>query len=263
MKNKYFSGRDFDNIYRNIGRTLLDYPAYSVKNKSNENLNEEINLTFEIFSPRLCFALCRNMSLTYLKGELDWYLSGNPKIEQILQYSKFWKGISDDGWSANSNYGKLLLHDRNLHNYTQFQYALECLLNNPESKKSVMVIYKHDASFKSKDNPWTMYLQFFIRNWFLYLYVKMRSSDIYFGLPYDVPFFVLLQYRMLSILKEKKYPNLQIGFYNHNSGSLHLYERNFEQLRTAFENYSQENSDWNKTKIKKEELFKEIIESRL
>jgi len=260
--NKIFMGNDFDEIYKEIVEGLLTDPEYTIKNRKEENLNEFINPSILLKDPSFCFALCRDMSFNYLKGELAWYLSGDPSIKPILQYSKFWQGISDDGWSANSNYGKLLLHDRNLHNYTQFEYAKFCLLNNVESKKAVMLIYKHDASFKSLDNPCTMYLQYFIRNNKLDLYVKMRSSDIYFGMPYDVPFFVLLQYKMLKELQQEKYSDLKIGYYNHNSGSLHIYERDFEKIKKAFKDYPEKYKGIDLI-FHKQNLFDEIIKSRL
>ena len=72
-------------------------------------------------------------------------------------------------------------------------------------------------------------MQFFIRNNSLLLFVKMRSSDVWFGLPYDVPFFVWIQYRMWWELK-KKLPDLRLGTYHHQSGSLHLYGRNMEKV---------------------------------
>ena len=232
---------DFNHIYKAIIEKFIERPDYKVKNKDGETLYEFINPSITVLNPMNCFVMCRGMSLDYLKGELEWYYSGSPYKEDITKYSKFWEKLSEDGWSNVSNYGKFLLYDRNAHNYTQFEYVLSCLLKNPESKKAVMVLYHKDHAYKSKDNPCTMYLQLFIRDNKLNMFVKMRSSDIWFGMPYDVPFFVSIQYLIYSYLyKFGKYKGLKIGRYNHQSGSLHLYERNLMQAQEEIKKYESE-----------------------
>lgn len=248
---------NFNNIYASIVEHLIEKADYKITNKKGETLYEFINPAITLLDPIKCFATCRNMSLNYLAGELEWYYSGSPYLNDILKYSKFWKDLSEDGWSNISNYGKFLLYDRNLHNYTQFEYALYCLLRNPDSKKAVMILYNKEHAYDSLDNPCTMYLQFFIRDNKLHLYVKMRSSDIWFGMPYDVPFFVSIQYLMWNyLIKFSKFQNLKIGKYNHQSGSLHLYERNLEQVQKEIGKYNMEFHP----ESEQDELFYKFIE---
>lgn len=230
---------NFNQIYLEIIKSLYHSPEYTSKNKEGESISEFIDCSFTLVYPKYCFATCRNMSFDYLKGELDFYLSGSPYLKDILKYSKFWEKVTDDNRTINSNYGKLLLFDRNYHNYTQFEYAKDMLLRNIESKKAVMTIYNKENAHKSNDNPCTMYLQFIIRANKLNLYVKMRSSDVWYGLPYDVPFFVLMQFKMLKELMLKdaeKFKGVTIGSYNHQAGSLHMYHRNKESVKKIIEN---------------------------
>ena len=251
---------DFNHIYQSLIEKFVEKPDYKVTNKDGETLYEFINPSITILRPMNCFALCRGMSLNYLKGELEWYYSGSPYKEDITKYSKFWEKLSEDGWSNVSNYGKFLLYDRNVHNYTQFEYVLSCLLKNPESKKAVMVLYNKDHAYKSKDNPCTMYLQFFIRDNELNMFVKMRSSDIWFGMPYDVPFFVSIQYLIYSYLERfGKYKDLKIGRYNHQSGSLHLYERNLIQVQEEIKNYNRKDL----SEYEQISLFRTYIEPKV
>lgn len=246
----------FNIIYAELIEKLRMNPEYVSTTRKKEIINEMLDVSFILLNPKLCFALCRDMSLDYLRGEIDFYLSGSPFLKDIVKHSKFWERVTDDNRTVNSNYGKLLLHDRNLHNYTQFEYAKDMLLRNPLSKKAVMTIYSNENAYKSNDNPCTMYLQFFIRpendTLKLHLFVKMRSSDVWYGMPYDVPFFSLIQHLMLSELKEG-YSKLEIGSYCHQSGTLHLYERNFNSCKDIFSIHTNER--------KKEQLglFEDII----
>ncbi|DAC71837.1 MAG TPA: hypothetical protein DSN98_08330 [Thermoplasmata archaeon] len=254
-----YKGNDFNSIYKSIARRLLYNPEYIIQNKKKEILHEIIDASFSLYDPVRCFATIRNMSFTYLTGEIHFYVGGSPFLKDIACYSKFWEKVTDDGRTINSNYGKLLLHDRNHHNYTQFEYARDMLLKNKDSKKAVMTIYSRENAHASNDNPCTMYLQFFIRPRYdgkdkLDIYVKMRSSDIWFGLPYDVPFFVLIHHMMWNELK-KTYPDLLWGIYHHQAGSMHLYERNTEKLKECLcEGETPDDFE------KQESLFKEIIE---
>lgn len=219
---------DFESLneaYLNLLNRLCLDPVHISTTRKGETIYEMLNAGFILNNPTKCFATCRDMSLKYLEGEIEFYLSGSPYLKDIAKHSKFWEKVTDDNRTVNSNYGKLLFHDRNHHNYTQFEYAKRMLLENPDSKKAVMVVYSKENAHDSQDNPCTMYLQFFIRDKRLHLIVKMRSSDIWYGLPYDVPFFVFIQYKMLHDI-ERYFPPLRMGLYSHQSGSLHLYNRN-------------------------------------
>lgn len=227
---------NLNSIYEKLAINLIENPDFIITNKDGSVLHELLDASFVLTYPKNCFATCRNMSIKYLEGELEWYMSGSPYLILIEKYSKFWNKVSDDGWSVISNYGKLLLHDSNTRNYTQFQYAKDCLIQNIESKKAVMTIYNKEHAFKSKDNPCTMFLQVLIRDKKIHLLVKMRSSDIWYGLPYDVPFFVLILFKMHKELKPF-YPDLQIGSYRHQSSSLHLYDRNMEDMKNSLREY--------------------------
>lgn len=227
--NRTLGNVSFDIIYKELVKILITDPDYITSNRKHEDLKELVNPTFTLTNPINCFALSRNLSIPYLKGELEFYNSGSPYLKDIVKYSKFWSKVSDDGVTINSNYGRLLLHDRNSHNLTQFEYALSCLKRNPDSKKAVMTIYNKDHARETNDNPCTMYLQFVLRKNRLHLLVKMRSSDVWFGLPYDVPFFVSIQCKMAKEL------GVELGYYVHNSGSLHMYQRNEKELEKVTE----------------------------
>jgi len=197
-------------------------------------IREGINMSFHIIEPRRRIITFpgRELSKRYLAGELAFYLSGSQQLEFIAHYSKFWRNISDDHRTVNSCYGYKLFKKKTKGS-SQFNYAKNQLLKDQHSRKAVMMIYTEDNSdLDTKDNPCTMYLQFFIRDSQLILLVKMRSTDIWFGASYDIPFFTIVQELMLQHLKMAdwyKYSRLELGSFVLNCGSLHLYDKNMDK----------------------------------
>ena len=95
----------------------------------------------------------------------------------------------------------------------------ELLRREPDSRQAVASIRPPGMPDSSLDIPCTVALQF-LRSAAgdLDLLVYMRSNDLDWGVPYDVPAFCSLQAVMAGCL------GWPIGTYTHVAGSLHLYE---------------------------------------
>lgn len=235
---------NFNQVYSSLLRRLSREGTSSTTRKGVEII-ELFDEKFTFMEPTKCLALCRDLSFTYLEREMDFYISGSNKLSDARACSSFWKTCSDDGETINSNYGKLLFHDKNEKGFTQFDHALNCLKNNPQSKKAVMTLYDKENAYISNDNPCTMFLRLRIcENNRVHMTSYMRSSDVYYGLPYDVPFFVFVQYCVALEL------GLLLGSYTHIASSLHKYAYKEEALekakRTSFE---QLNEDYPKERV--------------
>ena len=218
----------FNRLYCKTLDRLITNPKYVVSPRGMK-INEVTNATLILTAPRnrLITLPARKFSKKYFAGEVCFYLSGSRKLKDIAHYSKFWNAVSDDGKNVNSCYGyKLFIKKAN--GMSQYTYALKQLMYDKDTRKAVMEIYtSENNNLTTKDNPCTMYLQFFIRNNFLNLHTYMRSNDVWFGLAYDLPFFTIVQELMLVTLQQV-YPSLQLGTYYHNAGSLHLYDKNIK-----------------------------------
>lgn len=227
---------DFNQLYKNLCKRLLNCPSFSVTNKDGQKLHEDLNVTICLKDLDKPYAFCRNLNMYYLIGELLFYYKGENKLKNISNYSSFWNKCSDDGVNLNSCYGYYIFKQLTPSKISQFDYCYEQLINNKESKKAVVTIYSAKLhSKKTKDNPCTMFLQFFIRNNKLHLKTQMRSNDLWYGLSYDLPFFVFIQKMMFYKLKEF-YTKLELGEYVHTSNSLHIYERNFKNIEKILDN---------------------------
>ncbi len=209
-----------------IKATMSDYEYESAPR--NQKIREIIGATFTITNPRhrVPSVAGRKFGLTYLAAELVWYLSGNNRTDWISKYSSFWRDISDDGVTANSAYGARLFksHDAIAQGrFIQWDYIVNELRNDPDSRRAVMHLRTPNDSVDAKlDVPCTLALQFFIRDNKLHQVVHMRSSDVIFGIAYDVPAFTLFQEILANEL------DVDLGTYTHVSNSLHIYERHFE-----------------------------------
>lgn len=211
-------------------------------NRKGQGLYEMRNVTLVLDPEASTYCLGRYPSQEYLEKELDFYASGSRQLEDAVKMSKFWSKCSDDGKTINSNYGFLLFHDENKHGFTQFEHAINCLRNNPDSKKAVMALYSKEHAYISNDNPCTLVINLYIQGDALNMQVIMRSNDLWYGLPYDVPFFRVVHYTALAMLK-RTYPNLELGYHIHQALNLHFYEWAFDKFRDCEKRFTNENLD--------------------
>ena len=208
-------------------------------NRKGQGLYEMRNVTLVLDPEASTYCLGRYPSQEYLEKELDFYASGSRQLEDAVKMSKFWSKCSDDGKTINSNYGFLLFHDENKHGFTQFEHAINCLRNNPDSKKAVMTLHSKEHAYISNDNPCTLIINLYIQGDALNMQVIMRSNDLWYGLPYDLPFFRVVHYTALAMLK-RTYPNLELGYHIHQALNLHFYEWAFDKFRDCEKRYDNE-----------------------
>lgn len=207
---------------------------------------EHLNYNISLFDPRnrIINFPDRKTNLKYLLGEFIWYLSGNPDPAGILPYAKFWDGIRNSSGRAlyatgdvNSNYGTRLFghsyldafyYEDRIAPVNQWNETIELLKKDKDSRQAIMNIHvPSDRHAGNKDVPCTLTLHWFIRDDRLHLIVNMRSNDVILGFTNDVFQFTMLQEAMMVQLRDV-YPELDIGCYYHNAGSMHIYDRHFE-----------------------------------
>ena len=189
----------------------------------------------------------RNVNTKYLLGEFIWYLGASSKPEGILPYSKFWANITNSGshkdyeaGTINSNYGTRIFGFSGLPAFTaneagepidQWQNTIDLLREDKDSRQAIMNIHvPSDRHEGNKDVACTLTLQFLIRENKLHMITNMRSNDIILGFTNDVFQFTMLQECLMLQLREI-YPDLELGHYFHNAGSMHVYDRHFEMAQ--------------------------------
>lgn len=178
--------------------------------------------------PTQCFVWNphRKFNPSYASGELLWYLAGTDSGEFIKHYAPRYERFLEDNGNANGAYGARWEEHGGLQRLVQLleqdHYTRQAILSmwGPRDLPSAV---EHNK----KDIPCTLSLQFFVRSSTLYCVCTMRSNDVWLGLPNDVFAFCQLQ----CLISE--YLGLKIGWYRHQVGSMHLYERNSEKAKMA------------------------------
>lgn len=239
----YYLNNDFRTCLYNLREHGLE--AHPRGTTTMELLNYNITLTDP--RNRVITFPARKTNLKYLLGEFIWYLGGSNDPKGILPYSKFWDNIRNSGdvegydkETINSNYGHRLFGHNDLPAFStwdwrgnsngkvnQWTETIALLVKDKDSRQAIMNIHvPGDRHAGNKDVPCTLTLQWFIREDKLHLIVNMRSNDIILGFTNDVFQFTMLQEAMALELR-KTYPDLELGYYYHNAGSMHIYDRHF------------------------------------
>lgn len=207
------------------------------------NTRELRNIQFTVKDVSDAYISVRNPSVKYMLGELIWYLAGSRETAFISRFAPFWNTISDNGITSNSAYGFLI---NNRYEFNQLYTIVELLKQDPASRRAVINLnYANANVIRTKDEPCTIALQFYIRENKVHCTGMMRSNDIWRGLPYDIVYFTLLQTIIAKALGK------EVGSYTHFATSLHMYDRDNEKIRKCLEPSRQ----LKKFKLNYEELF--------
>jgi thymidylate synthase len=212
------------------------YDPHYVTAPRGMKINELLNAEVIISNPysNLFKNNERSVPLKYLADELILYFMSTRNAEAFTEASPFWGTIKNPDNTVNSAYGDLIFNQKESM-LSQWDWAKFSLMRDKDSRQAIMHYNRPEHQRESvKDFPCTICSQFFIRNNELHLTTYMRSNDIFFGVTFDFPFFmILMQCMRIELLH--MYPNLKIGNYTHFAGSLHAYERDFEILRAMTE----------------------------
>jgi thymidylate synthase len=225
---------NFTECYLDLLQKVFTDPEFESAPRG-QRIKEALGVSFRINNPRHRFptVVGRDFSTSYMVAELLWYLSGNNRTEWISRYSSFWKNISDDGETANSAYGaRLFFPNDKIANgrFAQYDYVVDELKKDRDSRRAVMHIRVPADSLDAKlDMPCTLSLQFFIRDEKMHMVTSMRSSDLIFGIAYDIPAFTIFQEMLANEF------GIDVGTYTHISNSLHIYERHFDMVKNILE----------------------------
>ena len=209
---------NMDEIYRQLCKDL----KYGNVVRGTKELN---NYTFTLTDLDNNVINIRNISKSYICGELLWYALGRNDVAFINKFAGLWGRISDDGVTSYSAYGDIVFKR---HGFNQVEKIIQLLCEDPDSRRAVINFnVPNERVIETHDEICTIALQFLIRDGKLNCYGIMRSNDVWYGLPYDVIFFTELTKYIARRL------DIPYGSYTHDVMSIHVYERNYDDIEVA------------------------------
>lgn len=214
---------NMDEIYRRLCEDLRNAPRVRGTKEINNYSFTLTNLDNNVIN-------IRDISESYICGELLWYALGRNDVAFINKFAGLWGRISDDGVTSYSAYGDIVFKR---HGFDQVEKIIQLLCADPDSRRAVINFNVPNKNvIETKDEICTIALQFLIRDGQLNCTGIMRSNDVWYGLPYDVIFFTELTKYIARRL------GVRYGEYTHHVISIHVYERNYADIEKAAETIS-------------------------
>ena len=236
----YLKGNSFCELYAKVMDAVYNHPEYECSPRGMK-IKEHTNAVLELTNPYDNLFKCDDKSLTlpsaYTKKEVLLYLSGTNSAELFTKATGFWGKIANPDGTINSAYGNLIFNPSLADGRSQFDWAFDSLKADKDSRQAFIRFNNTSHQHAGvKDLPCTFIGIFHIRENRLNFTIEMRSNDIVKGLIHDEPSFTLIQYLMYLRLKETKYPDLELGKYEHIANSLHVYESDFDLCKRRLAN---------------------------
>jgi thymidylate synthase len=180
---------------------------------------------------RLLTSATRKWNLPLAVGEFCWHVSASNALSFIRYYSSRWNDFTDDEQTIRGScYGYRLFQPQG-GAPSQWDVAQSLIKRDRFSRRAVLLMSQPLSveDIEAKDVACSSSLQFLVRDGRLDALLHMRSNDAYWGLPYDVFFFTMLQELFATEL------GLELGVYHHSVGSLHLYSRHIERAKKVLQ----------------------------
>lgn len=227
----HFEAHTIDDLMRQALTELVKGPFDNRPTRSY-NLgptSEIIGASLLLKNPRARLSLSETRGKLFSAlGEFLWYLSKSNDVNFVTYYISGYEDFNkpNSEGKIDGGYGPRLF---NLHGkYDQVKKVIDLLNKNSFSRRAVIQIFDGSDLVKYSEVPCTCTLQFLLRNDKLHLVTYMRSNDAYLGLPHDVFAFTMLQEIIARSLA------VDVGYYYHNVGSLHLYQNDKEKVEKYF-----------------------------
>jgi len=191
---------------------------------------EVLHAAISVGEPRQRWVAARNppMNIAFALAEVIWIMAGRNDSAFLNYFNRELPIYAGAGPTYHGAYGYRI---RKRLNIDQLERAYHALTQNPDSRQIVLQIWeatddlpKADGLPLAEDIPCNIVSILKVRGGALEWTQIMRSNDIFRGLPYNFVQFTTMQEILAGWLK------INVGSYNHISDSLHIYERDLEEM---------------------------------
>lgn len=185
-------------------------------------IQEVIAGQYKVSMPAYLNLKDRKINFSFMFAEAWWIISGSNRLNDIRPYMNVYGNFSDDGIFLRGAYGPKIID--------QMGYIVDVLEKDLDSRQAVLNIWRERPGI-SKDIPCTTNMQFLIRNNKLDMVTTMRSHDLILGFTYDVFTFSMVA-KSIQLLLHIRGIEVDLGDLYVTAGSMHIYERHFEDCRS-------------------------------
>jgi thymidylate synthase len=221
-------------------RTRIDeHPRNPLGGGSHEV--HHVSLSIEDPRQRWVFARRPPINPAFALAEVVWTLRGRSDAAFLTHWNKALRRFVGDDVILHGAYGHRLRHQFGV---DQLGRAADALSNSPFSRQIVLEIWdaridlpQPDGVPVSKDIPCNVISCLKVVDRQLEWLQIIRSNDIFLGVPYDLVQWTTLQEILAGWI------GVEIGSYNQVSDSLHVYDRDIDQLALIDSTTSAENHD--------------------
>jgi len=216
-------------IYKKLILQILNDNTKYYHKKRNTYLLQNFNISFTIKGTFYPLLTTRKFNPYVSIAEAIWILKGQNNIKELKEYTKIWNNFFD----GQDTYGYRLINK----DINQIKTIIQNFKENPNSKQQLWTYWERNDLLNGKihKNIPCPYSGIFINeNNSLSMQLNIRSSDIVYGLPYDIlTHFIILKIVANSLNIDIK--NLYINITNGHIYSNYIEENLFIELNKKSE----------------------------
>lgn len=176
-----------------------------------------------------------------IANELIWFLRGDTNVEWLRENGvSIWNEWATEGGELGPIYGAqwTAWPTRDGQSINQIDYVIDCLRNNPDSRRILFhawnVEFLPDEKLSPQENvaagrmalpPCHLLYQFYVADGKLSAQLMIRSSDSFLGLPYNTASLALLTMMLAQQC------DLGLGEIIICTGDSHIYSNHMDQVR--------------------------------
>ena len=218
-----------------IMQVYLDLLAHVLENGEKANNRTGIS-AYAIFGEQIKIDLQKGFPLlttknVFFKGvvhELLWFLSGSTDIKTLVENDiHIWDNWADAHGNLGPVYGKQWRSWQAPSGDTldQIDKVIQTIKTDPFSRRMIVSAWNVADLDDMALQPCHCLFQFAVMGGKLSCHLYQRSADIFLGVPFNIASYALLTHMIARIT------DLEVGYFIHSFGNLHLYENHTEQAK--------------------------------
>lgn len=228
---RLFEGRTADEAWSEAAAAFLIEGESQEQASRSGSTREILRGAFTIRDPLERWVLARRPAINpaFAIAEMVWILAGRDDSALPNHWNPELPKFTGPGQRYHGAYGHRLRHR---FSFDQLDRAYLALKNSPDSRQVVLQIWDpgidlpdEEGRPAAQDIPCNLLSMLKVRGGKLEWTQVMRSNDLFLGVPYNFVQFTVLQEVMAGWL------GLEVGAYVHLSDSLHVYEKDFTELK--------------------------------